>query len=237
MEKTKFQLSSRRIDGRNIEEIRNLKVRLNIINSSQNSLFFEIGLNKLIIGIFGPKYKIDTKQIQNNFNFSNIKIQIFSLKFYENNRKYILFLATLNRIVKEMILTILLKNSFYNIIVRILQNDGNYFHSIINGLCLSFLTSSIPMKNLISSSTSGIISFNFYTDLTYKEWLLFETKSFLVLQNNCENNLILSENKNPLNSYFLENCIQTAIKSCFQIYLLKYSINRYNFKQLEILKK
>jgi hypothetical protein len=35
----------------------------------------------------------------------------------------------------------------------------------------------------------------------------------------------------------LENCIKIATKGCFQIFLLKYSINQYFFKQPKYLNK
>ena len=237
MEKTKYQNASRRVDGRNIKEIRNIKLRFNIIKSSQTSLFLEVGMNRLIIGIFGPKSEINMKQFLIKSNFCKFRIQVFSLRFYENNKNDGLFPVFLNQIVKEMLFSRIIKNSFYNIIVRNLQNDGNYLYSILNGLSLSFLTSNIPTKNLISCNTSGLLSLDFYSDLTVQEWSLCQSKSILILHSDCENNLILSENKNSVNSYILENCIQTAIKGCFQFHLLKYSINRYFFKQLEFINR
>ena len=232
MEKAQFHSSSRRIDGRSFKEVRNIKIRLRVIASCENSLFLEIGINKVIIGICGPKLKLNSNVIKKGGAFFNFRIQIFSLKFYEFDTNDSLFMTILNRIIEEILLISLIKNSFYNIIVRILQNGGNNFYSILNGLSLSFLISGFPIKNFSACCTSGISNLDVFIDLTTQEWLLFQRKTFLVLENSCENKLILLENKSCLNSFALENCILTTINGCFQISLLKHSINRYSLKRL-----
>ena len=227
MQKEKHYFQSRRIDGRKNKEIRNIKFRLNIIPSCQTSIFFEMGVNKLILGIFGPKCKINKEIGKNENGFCIFRTQVFSLKFYENNKKNYQFLTNINRIIEETLLTTLIENSFYNIIIRKLQNDGNFLNPILNALSLSFLISGFPIKNILGSCTSGILNFDSYTDLTTHEWFLFNTKTFLVLQNDCENQVILLENKNCWNTYFLESNIHHAVFGSVQIQLLKYSLNHY----------
>jgi ribonuclease PH len=232
MQREKYYFYSRRIDGRTNKEIRNIKFRLNIIPSCQTSLFFEMGVNKLIMGIFGPKYKIH-KEIGNNENNNCIfRTQVFSLKFYENNKNNYQFLTIINRIIEETLLTTLIENSFYNIIIRNLQNDGNFLNPILNAVSLSFLISGLPIKNILGGCTSGILNFDSYIDLTTYEWSLFYNKTFLVLQSDCENQIVLFENKYCWNTYFLENNIHNAIIGCLQSHLLKYTMNKYSLKRI-----
>nr|UXY88398.1 exosome complex component RRP41-like protein [Cryptomonas curvata] len=229
MQKEKYYLQSRRIDGRKNKEIRNIKFRLNIIPSCQTSLFFEMGVNKLIVGIFGPKYKINKEKGKNENDVCIFRTQVFSLKFYENNKNNYQFLTIINRIIEETLLTTLIENSFYNIIIRKLQNDGNFLNPILIALSLSFLMSGLPIKTTLGGCTSGILNFDCYTDLTTHEWFLFNTKTFLVLQSDCENEIILLDNKNCWNTYFFETSIQHALNGSVQIQLLKFSLCRYSF--------
>ena len=191
-----------------------------------------MGVNKLIVGIFGPNYKINKEIIANENDVCVFRTQVFSLKYYENTKNNYQFLTIINRIIEETLLTTLIEDSFYNIIIRKLQNDGNFFNPILIALSLAFLISGLPIKNILGGCTSGILNFDCYIDLTVHEWLLFNTKTFLVIQGDCENEIILLDNKNCRNIYFLETSILHAIIGSVQSQLIKYSLSRYLYTNI-----
>nr|UXY87403.1 exosome complex component RRP41-like protein [Cryptomonas sp.] len=219
----------RRGDGRNTNEIRNIKFRLNVIPSSQGSLFFETGLSKNLISIFGPLDNNRETPNQKISDFCFFRIQILSIKSSNENKYVNRFFTIINRIIQEILVTTFIQNTYYNVIIRVLENDGNFLSQVLNALSLICLMSGLPTKSLIGCCTTGNSNARFYTDLTADETFFLSTSMFLALQNDCENKSILLETKKILNFFLLEKSIQNAVGGCIQFQLLRFSTNRYFF--------
>mmetsp|Transcript_36656 Transcript_36656/g.75154 ORF Transcript_36656/g.75154 Transcript_36656/m.75154 type:complete len:240 (+) Transcript_36656:1074-1793(+) len=218
----------KRIDGRKKGEIRNVKLRFNIIPSSLGSLFYENGTSKLLIALYGPKLWMSKKPKKTKKNFCHLNVQVICLKnqiILKQDKERIQFL--IKCFLEEIILTTLFPESYFEVIVKNLQKNGNDIPSIVNASSLVCILSGLPLKAFVSSCTTGILESKIFLDLTSEELFFLSKTLLLVIQDDYENRSLLLEAQNSIRISSFEKLTQGAVNGCLKNRLIKFALTKY----------
>ncbi len=163
-----------RSDGRTYNTLRNIKMKVGILNNADGSAYIECGKNKILVGVYGPKELYSKKHSKPDGAVLRCKYNMapFSVKERKRpgqDRRSI----EISKLISEAILPgIFLEKyprSSIDISVEVLEAEGGTRCLGIIGASLALADAEIPMKDLISAIAVGKVDGNIVIDLSEKE--------------------------------------------------------------------
>lgn len=163
-----------RSDGRTYNTLRNIKMKVGILNNADGSAYIECGKNKILVGVYGPKELYSKKHSKPDGAVLRCKYNMapFSVKERKRpgqDRRAI----EISKLISEAILPgIFLEKyprSSIDISVEVLEAEGGTRCLGIIGASLALADAEIPMKDLISAIAVGKVDGNIVIDLSEKE--------------------------------------------------------------------
>lgn len=163
-----------RSDGRTYNTLRNIKMKVGILNNADGSAYIECGNNKILVGVYGPKELYSKKHSKPDGAVLRCKYNMapFSVKERKRpgqDRRAI----EISKLISEAILPgIFLEKyprSSIDISVEVLEAEGGTRCLGIIGASLALADAEIPMKDLISAIAVGKVDGNIVIDLSEKE--------------------------------------------------------------------
>ncbi|MBE6493427.1 MAG: exosome complex exonuclease Rrp41 [Methanosphaera stadtmanae] len=163
-----------RSDGRTYNTLRNIKMKVGILNNADGSAYIECGNNKILVGVYGPKELYSKKHSKPDGAVLRCKYNMapFSVKERKRpgqDRRAI----EISKLISEAILPgIFLEKyprSSIDISVEVLEAEGGTRCLGIIGASLALADAEIPMKDLISAIAVGKVDENIVIDLSEKE--------------------------------------------------------------------
>lgn len=153
-----------RVDGRRQNELRNISIKLGVIESSNGSAFFLHGNTKVIASISGPKHPSRTSgKKDENFYFNvRVKFATFSKngerqKVIKNSKKLSEFELNLKSIFKSVIIMEKYEKSQLDLNIEILQTDGgSEMCAAVNAATLALIDAGICMREYICACTASL---------------------------------------------------------------------------------
>jgi exosome complex component RRP41 len=212
-------IANLRNDGRRYNEFRKINFKINNIKntSSDGSVYYEQGNNKIIVSIIGPKV---TAKRNANKKKCNVKCEYSTSPFAalgyrrsgNRDKTSISEANTIKNIFEGVILTNLLPSSEINIFINILQSDGGALCSSINAVSLALIHAGIPCLDFVIATTCcNIANIN---DLPQQD-----------IQDGAENNVTASVNSN--NDHF-------SSTSKFNLVDLNHTEINHGYPQIEV---
>ncbi len=175
MEKVELFKNGKRHDGRNIEDLRKVKIKAHVLNDADGSAYLEWGNNKIIVGVYGPKECIP-RHLSNPYG-ARIKC-IYNMSPFSSpgehgrsgpSRRSKELSMVIGQVFENVIKTENFPKAAIEIFVDILQGDGGTRCAAITAASVALADAGIPMKDMVSALAVGKVSGTVVVDLDYVE--------------------------------------------------------------------
>lgn len=163
-----------RLDGRQLDEIRTMKIELDVLKRADGSCYLEWGNNKIIVGVFGPRemhpkraQKADSATIRYRYNMAPFSTEDRIRP--GSNKRSIEISKVSGESFEPIVLTHLYPGTVIDIFAEVLQADAGTRTAAINAASLALADAGIPMKGLISACAVGKVDGELILDLSKVE--------------------------------------------------------------------
>lgn len=155
--KPKLLVLDKRVDGREVEDLRNIKIVARVLNDADGSAYIEWGKNKILAGVYGPSeciprhdqslYRAIVKCRYNMAPFSGMEEHGRS----GPNRRS----KELSKVIREAFENVIIAESFpktqIEIFIEVLQSDGGTRCAAVTAAAVALADAGIPMKDMINA--------------------------------------------------------------------------------------
>ncbi|KAK4563402.1 hypothetical protein RGQ29_005783 [Quercus rubra] len=227
-----------RLDGRRPMEMRQIRAEIGAVTKADGSAVFEMGNTKVIAAVYGPREVQNRSQQINDQALVRCEYSManFStgdrMRKPKGDRRSTEISLVIRQTMEACILTHLMPRSQIDIFVQVLQADGGTRSACINAATLALADAGIPMRDLVTSCSSGYLNSTPLLDLNYVEDSAGGpdvTVGFLPKLDKVT--LLQMDSKLPIDIF--ENVMQLAIEGCKAIANYIREIMLENTKQLE----
>lgn len=165
----------KRLDGRDLDELRPLSIKANVLKNAAGSAYAEWGNNKVLAAVYGPKEVVPRHLL--NPERAVIKCRYAMAPFSSlsdhgrsgPNRRAI----EISKVTKEVFDNVVLLDEFpetaIELSIEILQSDGGTRAAGITTAAVALANAGIPMKDLVYSVSAGKIKDKIILDLNMIE--------------------------------------------------------------------
>ena len=158
--KRKSSKKFERIDGRKIDEMRAVTIETGVIPNADGSAYIEMGRNKIIAGVYGPR-EMHPKRLSKP-NKGVLRIRYHMAPFSVDPRRSPAPSRRDKEISEVMINAIepalfleRYPRSVIDVFVEIIQADGGTRCAAVNAAAVALVDAGIPMKDLVAACAAG----------------------------------------------------------------------------------
>ncbi len=166
--------NGKRSDGRNLDEIRNIKIEVNPISNANGSAIFGFGNTIAIASVFGPrslypKFLQEEEEALIRVRYNMAPFSTDTRKNPGPDRRSI----EISKVIKNAIENSIFKEEYPRTVIdcyaEVLSSDGSTRVASLNALSLALAMAGIKMKDLICACTAGKINDKIVIDLNQLE--------------------------------------------------------------------
>jgi len=162
----KFQ----RVDGRKNDELRPVKIETGIIPNADGSAYIEMGRNKIVAGVYGPREMHPKRLSKPNKGVLRVRYHMapFSVDPRRSpapSRRDTEISMVMADALEPALFLERYPRSVIDVYVEIIQADGGTRCASINAAAVALVDAGIPMKDLVASCAAGKIEGNLILDL------------------------------------------------------------------------
>lgn len=222
MSKKKSKKTTKRYDGRKPDELRPLKIESGVLPHADGSAYIEMGRNKILVGVFGPR-EMHPKRFSKP-NMATLRCRYHMAPFSVNPRRS----PAPSRRDREisMVMRYALEpavflerypRSVIDVYAEILEADGGTRTACINAASVALVDAGIPVRDLVASCAAGKIDGQLVLDLGDYEDKEGDADVPLAYMPKTEH-VTLLQMDGILSQDDFNGCIDMAIEGCKQIY-------------------
>lgn len=229
-----------RLDGRKIDQIRDIKIEIGILNRADGSCYLEFGNNKIMAAVYGPRevhprhqQKATRAIVRYKYNMASFSVE--DRKRPGPDRRSIEVSKVSREAFEKEIFTELYPKSAIDIFIEILQADAGTRTAAINAASLALADAGIPMRGLISSCAVGKVDDTLILDLNKDEDNYGQADMPIAMST--DGKITLLQMDGHLTQEEFKKGLEMAQQGCREIYELqrKALIDHYNNTQKEII--
>jgi len=164
----------RRIDGRRLDELRPIKMKVGVLNRADGSAYVEWGKNKILVAVYGPRelhprYMQDPTKavVRARYNMAPFSTEE-RVKPGPTRRS-----VEISKLIAEMFSGIIFIEEFprsaIDIFIEVLQADAGTRTAGITAASLALADAGIPMRGLVTACAAGKIDGYVALDLNKEE--------------------------------------------------------------------
>ena len=222
MSPRKKKVEWKRIDGRAQNELRPIKIESGVLPNADGSAYIEMGRNKIIVGVFGPK-EMHPKRLAKP-HMAVLRCRYHMAPFSVNPRRSPAPSRRDNEI--SMVIRHALEPAIFldryprsaiEVYAEVLQADGGTRCASINAATVALVDAGIPMRDLVVSCAAGKIDGRTILDLGDYEDQKGEADLPIAYMPKLER-VTLLQMDGVLSPEELEQCMNLAMEGCKQIY-------------------
>lgn len=163
-----------RLDGRQINEIRQMKVKIGVLSRADGSCYLEWGNNKILVAVYGPRelhpkrlQKADSALIRYRYNMAAFSVEE---RIRPGPSRRSIEISKVSREAFEpVIMTHLYPGAVIDIFAEVLQADAGTRTAAINAASIALADAGIPMKGLVAACAVGKVDGQLVLDLNKAE--------------------------------------------------------------------
>ena len=229
-----------RLDVRKIDQIRDIKIEIGILNRADGSCYLEFGNNKIMAAVYGPRevhprhqQKATKAIVRYKYNMASFSVE--DRKRPGPDRRSIEVSKVSREAFEKEIFTELYPKSAIDIFIEILQADAGTRTAAINAASLALADAGIPMRGLISSCAVGKVDDTLILDLNKDEDNYGQADMPIAMST--DGKITLLQMDGHLTQEEFKKGLEMAQQGCREIYELqrKALIDHYNNTQKEII--
>ena len=228
-----------RQDGRKPSELRNISIKVGVVDSADGSACFAIGNTKVIAFVHGPKqtrFEKEKGKIFCFFSFAHFSTTGERKKITRGDKKSSEFEEYMKEMMESVVLMEIIPHSDIDIHIVVLQDDGSIESAAINAVTLALIDAGVPMKDFLISCSCGYYNNTALIDITYAESTNFSVISEFRVAIMGSTGLLAYANydqfgSSKLNLEITKELTAMSIEACKQIHFLirEYCIGTYSF--------
>jgi exosome complex component RRP41 len=216
--KKKFE----RYDGREATELRPITIESGVLPNADGSAYIEMGLNKIVVGVFGPR-EMHPKRLAKP-NMATVRCRYHMAPFSVDPRRSPAPSRRDNEI--SMVMRYALEPAIFveryprsaiDVYAEIIQADGGTRTACINAATVALVDAGIPMRDLVASCAAGKMDDNLILDLGDYEDKEGQADIPVAYMPKL-NKITLLQMDGMVSTDEFESCVNMAIDGCNQIY-------------------
>ncbi len=163
-----------RKDGRAFNSLRNMKMKVGVLNNADGSAYVECGKNKILVGVYGPKELYSKKHSKPDGAVLRCKYNMAPFSVTERKRPGPDRRSTeISKLISEAITPAIFLEKYprssIDISIEVLEAEGGTRCLGIVGASLALADAEIPMKDLITACAVGKVDNHIVVDLSEEE--------------------------------------------------------------------
>jgi exosome complex component RRP41 len=212
----------KRYDGRDPNEIRPIKIESGVLPNADGSAYIEMGRNKVVVGVFGPR-EMHPKRLAKP-NMATLRCRYHMAPFSVDPRRSPAPSRRDNEI--SMVIRHALEPAVFldryprsaiDVYAEILEADGGTRTACINGATVALVDAGIPMRDLVASCAAGKIDDQIILDLGDYEDKEGQADIPVAYMPKLEK-VTLLQMDGVMSTNEFEQAVSLAIEGCKQIY-------------------
>jgi len=154
MEKMKLIIDGKRLDGRDLSELRPIKIQAGILNKADGSAYIEWGKNKILAAVYGPRECIPHHEASPYRAVIHCRYSMAPFSSLEEHgrsgpsRRSMEISKVIREVFENVIITEQFPKTAIDIFIEILQADGGTRCAGITAAAVALANAGIPMKDL-----------------------------------------------------------------------------------------
>jgi exosome complex component RRP41 len=154
-------INGKRTDGRDMEDLRNLRIEVGVIPEADGSAFIEWGGNKIVCGVYGPRECIPRHGASPYHALIKCRYMMSPFaSLEEHSRSGPSRRSTeLSKVIREAFENLILADKFPNtqidVYIDVLQADGGTRTASVAVAAVALANAGIPMKDMVSAVAVG----------------------------------------------------------------------------------
>lgn len=163
-----------RVDGRQIDELRETKMEIGVLEEADGSAMVEVGNTRIIASVFGPQdlhprhlQESDRAVIKMRYNMAPFSVDDRMRPGPNRRAKEIGLVA--KRALEPALELEHFPTAGIDISMEVIESDGGTRAAGITAASLALADAGMPMKGLVSSCASGVVGEHVVLDVNGKE--------------------------------------------------------------------
>ena len=234
-----YKKEKKRVDGRKMEELRPLSIKVGVLPNADGSAYLEWGQNKVYAAVFGPREALP-KHTANPYKTVvkvNYRMATFSVperKQPRPNRRDMEISKVLGEALDRAIFTEQFPNTEISVIVEVVDSNAGSRVACLTAASCALADAGIPMRDLVSATGVGKAFNELIVDLNKEEEDASDAVDIpiAILPNSEE--IVLLQMDGLLTKEELDKIMPMAIKACKQVYEVQKKALQEKFKLTEV---
>ncbi len=163
-----------RFDGRKDDELREIEIKIGVIENADGSAYFRQGNTEIIAGVYGPrllhpKHLQDPRKALLRVQYDMLTFSVPERKRPGPTRRSIELSKVIRKALESVVFLEEFPRSVIDVYIRVLNADAGTRCASVNAAVLALVDAGIPMKSLISAVAVGKVGQRVVLDLTKME--------------------------------------------------------------------
>lgn len=152
----KFIIDGKRLDGRLPDQLRPIKIEVDVLKRADGSCYIEMGKNKVVAAVYGPREAFprhiqDPSRVVVRYRYNMAPFSVEERKRPGPDRRSIEISKVSKEAFEAVIMKELFPRSVVDIFVEVLQADAGSRTACINAASVALVDAGIPMKGMLTS--------------------------------------------------------------------------------------
>jgi exosome complex component RRP41 len=167
---TKAATSWKRADGRTFDELRPLKIESGVLPNADGSAYIEMGRNKILCGVFGPremhpKHKAKPNEAVLQCRYHMAPFSVDPRRSPAPSRRDQEISMVMKSALEPAVFLERYPRASIDVYIEVLEADGGTRCASINAAAVALVDAGIPMKDLVAACAVGKIDDKLIVDL------------------------------------------------------------------------
>ncbi|MHC1601677.1 MAG: exosome complex exonuclease Rrp41 [Methermicoccaceae archaeon] len=223
-EHTSLIVDGKRVDGRDVNELRAVKMDIGKLHRADGSCYIEWGGNKIMAAVYGPREVHPRHLQQSNRAIMRCKYNMASFSVEERRRPGPDRRSTeVSKVSREALEPVVFLGNYprsvVDVFIEVLQADAGSRAAGINAASLALADAGIPMRSLVSACAVGKVDGVLVLDLVKEEDNNGEADMPVAMTPRGE--ITLLQMDGDLTEEEFEKAFEMAVQGCTQLYKLQ----------------
>ena len=211
-----------RCDGRRIDQLRNISLKVGVLKNADGSAYIEFGKNKILAGVFGPRDVHPKHMADSDTGILRCRYHMspFSVTERKNpapSRREI----EISKVIKEAFQPAVILKDFprtvVDVFIEVLQADGGSRCAALDAASVALADAGIPMRDMVSACAAGKVADQIVLDVNDEEDKEGQADMPVAYMPNL-GKVTLMQLDGILTPSEYKKCLETAIVGCKQVY-------------------
>ncbi|MEM7813947.1 MAG: exosome complex exonuclease Rrp41 [Candidatus Aenigmatarchaeota archaeon] len=215
-------VNGKRPDGRSLDELRPIEAKIGVLKRADGSAMFKFGKSWAIAGVYGPRKVLPRHEEQAERAILRTEYRMASFSTAERSRPGPSRRSQeISMVMRNAILPAIFLDEFprtaIDAVIEILEADASTRCAAINAAVLALADAGVPMRDLVSSCSAGVVNGQIVLDIAGKEDTAGEL-DLPVAYYHRKKELTLLQMDGIASPETVKQIIRTAIRGCEQVY-------------------